>query len=196
MKCDGARAETRFPVSAKRTGSFTSAGASVQSTTGSRGVRIRGNNAGYAMFRGSAKSTGYPLHSPVSPSLPLLCVTVCYHISTEVYQHTLRNNTEEQRPYLHRAGSLKSREFEFNSKEDNNPIKRILNRLTPNDPHMGRTAPLTSKHCTLYIYSTNVGTEYFKHALYSPFFSSKCSLFHNANLFGSCIIHILHTGCA
>ena len=29
-----------------------------------------------------------------------------------------------------------------------------------------------------------------------PFFSSKCSLFHNANLFGSCIIHILYTGCA
>ena len=28
------------------------------------------------------------------------------------------------------------------------------------------------------------------------FFSSKCSLFHNANLFGSCIIHILHTVCA
>jgi hypothetical protein len=25
------------------------------------------------------------------------------------------------------------------------------------------------------------------------FFSSKCSLFHNANLFGSCIIHILYT---
>ena len=28
------------------------------------------------------------------------------------------------------------------------------------------------------------------------FFSSKCSLFHNANLFGPCIIHILYTGCA
>ena len=28
------------------------------------------------------------------------------------------------------------------------------------------------------------------------FFSSKCSLFHNANLFGTCIIHILYTGCA
>jgi hypothetical protein len=27
------------------------------------------------------------------------------------------------------------------------------------------------------------------------FFSSKCSLFHNANLFGSCIIHILYTVC-
>ena len=72
-----------------------------------------------------------------------------------------------------------------------------FNRLTPNDPYMGRTAPLTSKHCFLYIYSTNIGTEYFKHALYSPFFlSSKCSLFHNANFFGSCIIQILYTGCA
>ena len=28
------------------------------------------------------------------------------------------------------------------------------------------------------------------------FFSSKCSLFHNAKLLGSCIIHILYTGCA
>jgi len=26
--------------------------------------------------------------------------------------------------------------------------------------------------------------------------SSKCSLFHNSNIFGSCIIHILYTGCA
>jgi len=36
---------------------------------------------------------------------------------------------------------------------------------------MSRTAPLTSKRCILCIYSTNVGTEYFKHPLYSPFFS-------------------------
>jgi len=28
------------------------------------------------------------------------------------------------------------------------------------------------------------------------FFSSKCSLFHNSNVFGSCIIHILYAGCA
>jgi len=46
-----------------------------------------------------------------------------------------------------------------------------FNPLTANDLHMSRTAPLTSKRCILYIYSTNVGTEYFKHALYSPFFS-------------------------
>jgi len=47
---------------------------------------------------------------------------------------------------------------------------RLLNLLTPNDPYMGRTAPITSKRCIIYIYSTNVVTEYFKHALYSPFF--------------------------
>ena len=30
----------------------------------------------------------------------------------------------------------------------------------------------------------------------SVFFSSKYSLFHNSNVFGSCLIHILYTGCA
>jgi len=70
-----------------------------------------------------------------------------------------------------------------------------FNPLKPNDSYRGRTAPLTSQRCILYIYSTNIGTEYFKHGTYSPlFFSSKCSLFHNSNVSGSCIIHILYTG--
>ena len=68
--CDGTRAETKFCLSAKRTTPFKSAGASVQLTAGSRGVRISGSNPGYTMFRGSLKGTGYPLHSPLSPSLP------------------------------------------------------------------------------------------------------------------------------
>ena len=46
----------------------------------------------------------------------------------------------------------------------------LFNPLTPNDPYSGRTAPLTSKRCILYIYSTNIGTEYFKHGIYSTFF--------------------------
>jgi len=45
-----------------------------------------------------------------------------------------------------------------------------LNPLTPNDDYSGRTAPLSSKCCILYIYSTNIDTEYFKHGIYSPFF--------------------------
>ena len=85
LKCDGTRAETRFRLSAKRASPFKSAGASVPSNTGSRGVRISGSNARYTLFRGSVKSTGYPLDPSVSPSLPLPCVTVCHHISTGVY---------------------------------------------------------------------------------------------------------------
>ena len=42
----------------------------------------------------------------------------------------------------------------------------LVNTLTPNDPYSGRTAPLTSKRCILYIYSTNRGTESFKHDIY------------------------------
>jgi len=40
-----------------------------------------------------------------------------------------------------------------------------VNPLTPNDPYSGRTAPLNSKRCILYIYSTNICTEYFKHGM-------------------------------
>ena len=47
---------------------------------------ISGSNAGYTMFRGSVKSTGHLLHSPVSPSVSLPCVTMCHHISTGLYQ--------------------------------------------------------------------------------------------------------------
>jgi len=81
-KCDDTRAETRFRLSAERTSPFKSAGASIQSNTGSPSLGISGSNAGYTVFRGSVKGTGYPLHSPVSTSRPLPCVTVSHHIST------------------------------------------------------------------------------------------------------------------
>ena len=45
----------------------------------------------------------------------------------------------------------------------------LVNPLTPNDHYIGRNTPLTSKRCILYIYSTNIGTEYFKHGIHSPF---------------------------
>ena len=32
--------------------------------------------------------------------------------------------------------------------------------------------------------------------IYTHRFFFKCSLFHNSNVFGSCIIHILYLGCA
>jgi hypothetical protein len=39
-----------------------------------------------------------------------------------------------------------------------------INPLTPNGHYSGRTAPLNSRRCILNIYSTNIRTEYFKHA--------------------------------
>ena len=40
----------------------------------------------------------------------------------------------------------------------------FINPLKPNDLKKRRTAQLTSRRYILYIYSTNIGTEYFKHA--------------------------------
>ena len=72
-------------------------------------------------------------------------------------------------------------------------IHSFLNPLTPNDAYRCCTTPLTSKVAFYIFILTNIGTEYFKHGIYSPFFSSsKCGLFHNSKVFGSCIIHILY----
>jgi hypothetical protein len=47
---------------------------------------------------------------------------------------------------------------------------RTINHLTPNGHFSGRTAPLTYRCCIFFIYSTDIPTEYFKHAAYSPCF--------------------------
>ena len=58
-----------------------------------------------------------------------------------------------------------------------------------------RTANLQTLH--LNIYSTNILTEYFKHAAHSPLFLLQdASHFIMLSFFGSCNIHILNTGCA
>ena len=53
-----------------------------------------------------------------------------------------------------------------------------LDTLTPNDTYTSRTAT-TSKRSFLYIYSTNIRTEHFKHGIYSPFFSLQNSMLKN-----------------
>jgi len=91
-KCDGTCAETRFGISVKRTSPFKSAGASVQSTAGSRGVRISGQQLYRPCSDIQCKTTGYPLHSHLSPSLPLLCVTVCHQVLNALYNHFIHMN--------------------------------------------------------------------------------------------------------
>ena len=71
-----------------------------------------------------------------------------------------------------------------------------INLSTPNDDYSG-TAPLTSKCCILYIYSTNIGTEYFKHGIYCTFFPLQNAVcFINLTYLVPVIIHILYTECA
>ena len=64
---DGTRAETTFRLSPKRTSPFKSVGESVQSTAGSRGVRISVSNAGYTICRGGVRV----LVTPSIPQFPL-----------------------------------------------------------------------------------------------------------------------------
>jgi hypothetical protein len=108
LKCDGTRAETSFRLSAKRTSPFKSAEASVQSTTGSRGVRISGSNAGYTMFRGSVKSRCRCRlsHGFIAPR-PLytgpLCPT-CWNSFLPSSPEAIRTHRRE-RPLLAREGN-------------------------------------------------------------------------------------------
>jgi len=90
-KRDGTRAETRFGLTAKRTSPFKSAGVSVQSTTGSRGVRISRQQLYRPCSDVQCKAAGYPLHSHLSPSLPLPCVTVCHQVLNALYSSTPRS---------------------------------------------------------------------------------------------------------
>ena len=69
---------------------------------------------------------------------------------------------------------------------------KLINRLKPNDPYMGRTEPLTSKRFILNIYSTNIGTEYFKHALYAAFFSLQNAV---CFIMLTCLVSVLFTFC-
>jgi len=73
----------------------------------------------------------------------------------------------------------------------------IVNPLTPNDaiwvvPH--RSPPDAAIY--IFIQQIRVYVLNILNMLNNLFFSSKCRLFHYATFFGSCIIHILNTGCA
>jgi hypothetical protein len=90
LKYDGTRVETGFRLSSKRTSPFKSAGglqfSRLLAAELCASAVVMFSNAGYTTFRGRVKSTGYPLHSTVSPLLPLPCVTVCHHVSTGLYR--------------------------------------------------------------------------------------------------------------
>jgi hypothetical protein len=86
-------------------------------------------------------------------SNPILIMSTVYYVvkpSVTLGIVWISEQTAKKSPFLH--------------------LSIVINPLTPNDTYRGRTAPLTSKRCILYIYSANMGTEYFKHGIHSPFF--------------------------
>ena len=71
-----------------------------------------------------------------------------------------------------------------------------INLLTPNDPYMDRTAPLTSQRCIIYIYiyiySTNIGTEYLNTLYTLRFFSLQNAV---RFIMLTCLVPVLFTFC-
>ena len=99
-----------------------------------------------------------------------------------------RTDLQETIKYQSRHKMLKNLYVEYQSRQI---FKKLyINRLSPNDPYMGRTAPRTCKRCILYMYSTNIGTEYFKHAVYSLFFSLQYAV---CFIMLTCLVPVLFT---
>ena len=92
---DGRSAETTFRLSPKRTSPFKPAGESVQSTGGSRGMRISISNAGYATSRGRVRVLAThsirqsPLHFPARASPCAATFRTQYTKITSVCPHTI-----------------------------------------------------------------------------------------------------------
>jgi hypothetical protein len=89
LKCGGTRAETRFRLSTKRTSSFKSAGASVQSKLAAELCASAVVMLDTPCCEVVSKVLATHFILQLTPSLPLLCVTVCHHISTGLYQIAL-----------------------------------------------------------------------------------------------------------
>jgi len=89
-----------------------------------------------------------------------------------IYNYTTQRKYNTQSKFTAPYKVLLQHE-DYNSLQRNYPKESLITfkPLTPNDHYSGHTAPLTSKGCILYIYSTSIDTEYFKYGIYSAFFS-------------------------
>ena len=71
---------------------------------------------------------------------------------------------------------------------------RCVDHVTPLYPQkLALTSATGGGRSVGIVHVRTKATEFY---IFSVFFSSKCSLFHNSNVFGSSIIHILYTECA
>ena len=103
--------------------------------------------------------------SPVTHPVPILCVLGLFQGGNASRCETWSLALREERRLSVFENRVLRRIFGPKRDEVTEEWRKLhneeLNRLKPNDPYMGRIVPLTSKRCILYIYSTNIGTEYF-----------------------------------
>jgi len=88
-------------------------------------------------------------------------------LQRHIWKWNMELNSDKRGAFYFRVEQSSAQSAGNQSASCNNP--KYINPSTTNDRYRGRTAPLTSKRCILYIYSTNICTEYFKHGIYSPF---------------------------
>ena len=95
--------------------------------------------------RPKASSKTIPPHSAIYSFLLQLTLSspICRCIKRPRYE---ADHSRPSSVKVKHSWSYTSKFFKFHH-------SLLFNRLTPNDPYMGRTAPLTSKRCILYIYS-------------------------------------------
>jgi len=74
--------------------------------------------------------------------------------SPHPYPLTIKFDSSSRHPPIHSANHLPCSPY----------VNFVINLLKPNDIYICRTAALTSRRYILNIYSTNIHTEYFKHA--------------------------------
>jgi len=109
---------------------------------------------------------GYPLHSPVSPSLPLPCVTVCHYISTGLYLLVYLLNAEKFGPdpctlprtvWVHHKPSYKLVRDAHNDETE----RDFWNSL-----YISRSKLDSNKRCAAYSCSVSTANSYKANALF------------------------------
>ena len=145
----------------------------------------------------------FPCHRRTRSGCKFICLRYCTHSSD--YKTTFRSYSASKQRSSSQAGRIYCFQFQsllylhctrYICNILNTSHQHSINLQTPNVNYSGRTASLASK-VAFYIFIQQIQVLNILNMVYTlRFFSSKCSLFHNSNEFGSCIIHILYTGCA
>jgi len=114
----------------------------------------------------------------------------------DLVQHRYYSNLTAQN-LQHATNQGKNDQCGNSTAQSQAPDDGYINLWTPNVNYSWRTAPLTSK-VAFYIFIQQIlSSEYFKHGIYSPFFSLQNAVcFIILTYLVPVFIHILYTGCA